>query len=258
MCGIAGIIGRLDDRNRAALERMNDAMIHRGPDASGTWVSAPELSRLGRAARAPPSLYPRSLARRRPAHGRPGDRARDRLQRRDLQFPRPSAAPGGRGAGDAVDRRHGRHAPRARPARARRGELAPRHVRLRLLGPQGAPAPAGQGSPRESSRSTWRGRRIRMRAGRWPSPRSFAPCWPPGCWARLASTRRPWPAACGTASWSALAPPSKASSCSGRAACSSSTVRARRFASRTSGASPTAHPIRSRTRTVWPPSWRRG
>ena len=42
MCGIAGIIGRLDEPNRAALERMNDAMVHRGPDASGTWVSAPD------------------------------------------------------------------------------------------------------------------------------------------------------------------------------------------------------------------------
>src|SRR5215510_8657840 len=42
MCGIAGIIGRLDEPNRAALERMNDAMIHRGPDASGTWLSAPD------------------------------------------------------------------------------------------------------------------------------------------------------------------------------------------------------------------------
>jgi asparagine synthase (glutamine-hydrolysing) len=42
MCGIAGIIGRLDERNRAALKRMSDAMVHRGPDASGTWVSAPD------------------------------------------------------------------------------------------------------------------------------------------------------------------------------------------------------------------------
>src|SRR5450631_2906650 len=41
MCGIAGIIGRLDERNRAALARMNDAMVHRGPDAMGTWASAP-------------------------------------------------------------------------------------------------------------------------------------------------------------------------------------------------------------------------
>jgi asparagine synthase (glutamine-hydrolysing) len=47
MCGIAGIIGRLDDRNRAALERMSNAMVHRGPDASGTWVSAPDSRSWG-------------------------------------------------------------------------------------------------------------------------------------------------------------------------------------------------------------------
>jgi asparagine synthase (glutamine-hydrolysing) len=42
MCGIAGIIGRLDDRNFAALKRMSEVMVHRGPDAGGTWVSAPD------------------------------------------------------------------------------------------------------------------------------------------------------------------------------------------------------------------------
>jgi len=47
MCGITGIIGRLDDRNRAALERMSDAMVHRGPDDSGTWVSAPDTRGWG-------------------------------------------------------------------------------------------------------------------------------------------------------------------------------------------------------------------
>jgi asparagine synthase (glutamine-hydrolysing) len=47
MCGIAGIIGRLDDRNFTALERMSDAMIHRGPDASGTWVSTPDARGWG-------------------------------------------------------------------------------------------------------------------------------------------------------------------------------------------------------------------
>jgi asparagine synthase (glutamine-hydrolysing) len=47
MCGIAGIIGRLDEVNRAALDRMNDAMVHRGPDASGTWVSAPDARGWG-------------------------------------------------------------------------------------------------------------------------------------------------------------------------------------------------------------------
>ena len=47
MCGIAGIIGRLDKPNRAALERMSDAMVHRGPDASGTWVSTPDARGWG-------------------------------------------------------------------------------------------------------------------------------------------------------------------------------------------------------------------
>ena len=47
MCGIAGIIGRLDETNQAALQRMGDAMIHRGPDASGTWVSAPDARGWG-------------------------------------------------------------------------------------------------------------------------------------------------------------------------------------------------------------------
>jgi asparagine synthase (glutamine-hydrolysing) len=42
MCGIAGIVGRLDGDNRAALERMNRAMVHRGPDASGLWEAAPD------------------------------------------------------------------------------------------------------------------------------------------------------------------------------------------------------------------------
>ena len=103
--------------------------------------------RLGRAAGPPPALHPRPLARRCPAHGGPGDRACGGPQRRDLQLRRPAAAPGGRGAGVPVHRRHGRHAARAWPARAGRGELAARHVRLRLLGPEAAPAPAGQGSP---------------------------------------------------------------------------------------------------------------
>jgi asparagine synthase (glutamine-hydrolysing) len=47
MCGIAGIIGRLDEPNRAALQRMSEAMVHRGPDASGTWISAPDTRGWG-------------------------------------------------------------------------------------------------------------------------------------------------------------------------------------------------------------------
>jgi asparagine synthase (glutamine-hydrolysing) len=41
MCGIAGILGRVDDANRAALKRMTDAIAHRGPDGEGTWESTP-------------------------------------------------------------------------------------------------------------------------------------------------------------------------------------------------------------------------
>jgi asparagine synthase (glutamine-hydrolysing) len=39
MCGIAGVIGRVDDRNRAALAKMSHAITHRGPDSEGTWAS---------------------------------------------------------------------------------------------------------------------------------------------------------------------------------------------------------------------------
>jgi len=39
MCGIAGIVGCLNDTHRAALRRMSAAMVHRGPDADGTWES---------------------------------------------------------------------------------------------------------------------------------------------------------------------------------------------------------------------------
>jgi asparagine synthase (glutamine-hydrolysing) len=42
MCGIAGLIGRMDGTNRAALKRMNDAMSHRGPDGEGFWEAIPE------------------------------------------------------------------------------------------------------------------------------------------------------------------------------------------------------------------------
>ncbi len=42
MCGIAGIVGRVNDTNRAALGRMSAAMVHRGPDGDGTWESPPD------------------------------------------------------------------------------------------------------------------------------------------------------------------------------------------------------------------------
>lgn len=47
MCGIAGIVGRLDETNRAALRRMSAAVGHRGPDGAGTWESAPDAAGHG-------------------------------------------------------------------------------------------------------------------------------------------------------------------------------------------------------------------
>jgi len=37
VCGIAGFVGDFD---RSLLERMNDAIAHRGPDDSGVWWQA--------------------------------------------------------------------------------------------------------------------------------------------------------------------------------------------------------------------------
>lgn len=45
MCGIAGIIGRVDEPNREALRRSARAMAHRGPDGEGFWCSS--LDALG-------------------------------------------------------------------------------------------------------------------------------------------------------------------------------------------------------------------
>lgn len=47
MCGIAGILGRLGDANRAALARMSAAMVHRGPDAHGVWESRADAGGWG-------------------------------------------------------------------------------------------------------------------------------------------------------------------------------------------------------------------
>lgn len=47
MCGIAGIIGRIDARNREALDQMASAMAHRGPDGEGRWASNPGPDGVG-------------------------------------------------------------------------------------------------------------------------------------------------------------------------------------------------------------------
>jgi asparagine synthase (glutamine-hydrolysing) len=42
MCGIAGLVGRIDESNRSALRRMNSALSHRGPDGEGYWEAEPD------------------------------------------------------------------------------------------------------------------------------------------------------------------------------------------------------------------------
>ncbi|MBN9279968.1 MAG: asparagine synthase (glutamine-hydrolyzing) [Hyphomicrobium sp.] len=42
MCGIAGIIGRLSERNRRAVRSMSSALAHRGPDGEGFFESTPD------------------------------------------------------------------------------------------------------------------------------------------------------------------------------------------------------------------------
>jgi asparagine synthase (glutamine-hydrolysing) len=47
MCGIAGIVGKVSDVNRAALQRMAHAMRHRGPDSTGIFESSPDARGRG-------------------------------------------------------------------------------------------------------------------------------------------------------------------------------------------------------------------
>jgi asparagine synthase (glutamine-hydrolysing) len=47
MCGIAGILGRVNDANRAALRRMAACLAHRGPDCEATWESTGEPAHAG-------------------------------------------------------------------------------------------------------------------------------------------------------------------------------------------------------------------
>jgi asparagine synthase (glutamine-hydrolysing) len=47
MCGIAGAVGFVDRGLIEAVERMSDALVHRGPDGSGFWCSTSEMQRPG-------------------------------------------------------------------------------------------------------------------------------------------------------------------------------------------------------------------
>ncbi len=42
MCGIVGLIGRLQPSHHAIIDRMNAALAHRGPDGQGVWSSPPD------------------------------------------------------------------------------------------------------------------------------------------------------------------------------------------------------------------------
>ena len=41
MCGICGVLRRGGDADPSALEAMNAALVHRGPDDQGTFVEGP-------------------------------------------------------------------------------------------------------------------------------------------------------------------------------------------------------------------------
>ena len=47
MCGIAGILGKVDEAHRGALLRMAQALAHRGPDGEGLWTSRPDAEGRG-------------------------------------------------------------------------------------------------------------------------------------------------------------------------------------------------------------------
>ena len=156
-------------------------MAHRGPDASGTWVSAPDSRGWG-ALLAHRRLSILDLS---PAGAQPmvdpvtghvivfnGEIYNFRELRRRLEAEGQEL----RSTGDTAVmlRALGLHGP---------GAVS--WFRGMFAFAAGTPRSAGScwpGIPWESSLSTWRGRRIRMRAGRWSSPRSFALCWPLGCW----------------------------------------------------------------------------
>ena len=169
--------GRL---NRAALERMNNAMIHRGPDGSGVWVSAPDSRGWG-ALLAHRRLAILDLS---PAGAQPmvdpvtghvvvfnGEIYNFRELRRRLGAEGQELQSTGDTA--VMLRALGLHGPAA--VAWLRGMFAfacwdPKERQLLL-----ARDPLG------IKPSIWRGRPIRMRAGRWFSPRSFALCSRLGC-----------------------------------------------------------------------------
>ena len=160
MCGIAGIIGRLDEGNRAALQRMNDAMVHRGPDAGGTWTSTPDARgwgallahrRLAILDLSPAGAQPMVD----PVTGHVITFNGEIYNYRDLRRRLIAEGQEFKSTGDTAVmlRALGLHGPAG-------GELAARHVRFRVLGRRNSAGCCWRETPWASSRSTSLARRI--------------------------------------------------------------------------------------------------
>ena len=158
MCGIAGIVGRVNDTNRAALGRMSAAMVHRGPDGDGTWESPPDERGEG------VLLAHRRLAILDLSPGRPQPMV-DPVSGHALVFNGEiynfrelrARAASARGHRFRIHRRH-RGACSARLRTMGRGcvDAAARHVRLRALGRRARSGCCSRAIRSASSRSTTR------------------------------------------------------------------------------------------------------
>jgi hypothetical protein len=113
-----------------------------GPRRGRRLGVSPRRARVECPARPSPPRDPRSLGCGGATDGGPGDGARHRLQRRDLQLHRAPRAARRRRADVRFDRRHRRPAPRTRRARPRRAPMGAGDVRVRRLEPGGAAPPA--------------------------------------------------------------------------------------------------------------------
>ena len=136
-------------------------------------------------------------------------------------------------------------------------KLAARHVRVRLLGPGQAPAPAGAGSARHQASLCGAriGSRRRLVAGicigaSGPAGLGafgYAATRSAGCCQRRVERLRGWPRNSREGRRASAAGP----------AASNSTALAAPSATRISGRSPITRLVRAWTRTSWPLSWRR-
>ena len=200
MCGIAGIIGHIVEPNRAALKRMSNALLHRGPDGDGYWEASPDQRGWG----AMLAFRRLSILDLSPAAMQPmvdpvtGDvvvfngeiynyvALRDRLVATGHKF---------QSSGDtAVMLRalsiHGRQA-----VCGFRGMFAFAHWNVHERKLVGGTRPAWIG------RYTSRGFRTPRDSGRFSSPLKSEPSWPEVCSASLGSIRAQLPPSPGTVSW---------------------------------------------------------